>query len=205
MSSRRARAVWPLIALTVAALSLSACSSGDAGVLVHSTPPSSETVGVTVFPVGQRPSIPTLHGTTLTGTSLSLADLRGQVVVLNAWASWCDPCREESPLLADVARRTKPSGVRFVGIDEQDTAAGALAFSAKAGTNGYEHLVDSDGLMLASLRLVPRSGIPSTLVLDREGRVAVRVIGVVDAATFESMVESVAHESLAMSASPATS
>jgi thiol-disulfide isomerase/thioredoxin len=149
---------------------------------------------VTRYPPGQRPSIPDLSGTTLDGAQLALGSLRGEVVVLNVWASWCEPCRNESPLLARVSAATSSSGVRFVGIDEQDQAAAARAFSASAGTT-YPHLLDADGALLRSLRLVPSSGIPSTLVLDRTGAVAVRVIGPVDAATFPTLVESVAGPS----------
>jgi len=111
-------------------------------------------------------------------------------VVLNVWASWCEPCRDESPLLAKVASSTRSAGVRFVGIDEQDRAESARTFAAAAGAD-YPHLVDSAGSLLASLRIVPSSGIPSTLVLDRRGEVAARVIGPVDAATFEQLVRSV--------------
>ena len=147
-------------------------------------------VGVTTYPVGQRPSIPALSGATLDGGTLELSSLRGHVVVLNVWASWCDPCRAESPTLAAVARDTASSGVRFVGVDEQDRPEPARAFAASAGTT-YPHLVDPDGTLLGSLRLVPSSGIPSTLVIDGTGAVAARVIGPVDASTFEGVVRAV--------------
>jgi thiol-disulfide isomerase/thioredoxin len=111
-------------------------------------------------------------------------------VVLNVWASWCEPCRGESPLLGRVAAATSGAGVRFVGIDEQDRADAARTFAASAGTT-YPHVQDPDGSLLHSLRLVPSSGIPSTLVLDESGAVAVRVIGPVAPETFQALVESV--------------
>jgi thiol-disulfide isomerase/thioredoxin len=152
-------------------------------------------VGVTGYTTGQRPSIPDLSGSTLDGSALTLSSLRGHVVVLNVWASWCGPCREESPLLARVAAATNAAGVRFVGIDEQDHADAARTFAASAGAR-YPHIVDPDGALLARLRLVPSSGIPSTLVLDRSGAVAARVIGPVDPQTFQALVVSVAREAV---------
>jgi thiol-disulfide isomerase/thioredoxin len=147
-------------------------------------------VGVTTFAVGDRPSIPDIAGTTLDGSRLALSSLRGHVVVLNVWASWCEPCRDESPLLGRVAAATSSSGVRFVGMDEQDQADAARAFAASSHTT-YPHVLDADGRLLRSLRLLPSSGIPSTLVLDDTGAVAARIIGPVDPATFRSLVDSV--------------
>jgi thiol-disulfide isomerase/thioredoxin len=149
-------------------------------------------VGITVYAPGQRPSIPDVAGPTLGGTQLAVSTLRGNVVVLNVWASWCGPCRDESPLLARVSAATQSSGVRFVGIDEQDRPDAARAFAASAGTT-YPHVQDTDGALLRTLRLLPSSGIPSTLVLDRTGAVAARVIGPVDAASFQDLVLSVAR------------
>ena len=185
-----------IAAAMVTCVLVAGCSSSEgAGTRVStpSTPVDSSAgggVGVTLFPPDQRPSIPELSGTTLHGDPLTLSSLRGHVIVLNVWASWCGPCRVESPVLASVARATEGVGVRFVGLDEKDGSDAALAFSAAAGTT-YPHIVDSDGALLASLGLVPGSAIPSTLVIDASGRVAARVIGAVDPATFEALVRSV--------------
>ncbi len=178
-----------------ACLLLAGCgTAGTAGSPVRtgtSAAPSDQSVGVTVYPAEQRASIPDVSGPTLDGGSWTLSGQRGHVVVLNVWASWCEPCRAESPVLAAVARATAAAGVRFVGIDEQDRPDAARAFATSAGAT-YPHVVDADGMLLRSLRLVPSSGIPSTLVLDGTGHVAARVIGAVDAATFADLVRSVA-------------
>ena len=193
-----ARDGYRLVGIALTAVVLSACAGvAGAGTRVATSAPSSTTalgVGVTTYPEGHRPSIPDISGTTLDGSSLSVSSLRGSVVVVNVWASWCGPCRDESPLLGRVAMATRPAGVRFVGIDEQDHADAARSFAASAGT-AYPHVVDPDGSLLSSLRLVPSSGIPSTLVLDRTGEVAARVIGPVDPVTFQAVVESVAGAS----------
>jgi thiol-disulfide isomerase/thioredoxin len=148
-------------------------------------------VGVTTYAAGSRPALPEVSGRTLDGTETSLASRHGHVVVINIWASWCGPCRTESPALARAAEQTAGLGVLFVGIDEQDVAANARAFAEEAGTT-YPQLVDEDGTILAALRLVPLSAIPSTIVLDPKGDVAVRVIGPIDPATFTGLVRSLA-------------
>ena len=167
-----------------AAAGSSSTSSGSGA-----TSPSARTV--TTYPAGRRPSIPVVSGTTLTGSRLALSSLRGHVVVLNAWASWCEPCRGESPALARIARRTAPLGVRFVGLDEEDRTGAARAFAKKAGTT-YPSVIDSDGRLLGTLRLVPPAAIPSTLVLDPTGRVAARVVGAIDETSFEALLRSLA-------------
>ena len=182
-------------ALTGAALMAGCAATAAPPAVVGSSAPAaaSQTLGVTHYALGQRPQIPELAGTTLDGTSLEVKSLRGQVVVLNAWASYCEPCRTESPALARVAKQTAALGVRFVGLDEQDRADPARAFAASAGAT-YPELVDADGALLGSLRLVPPSAVPSTLVLDRAGRVAARVIGAGDGTTLDALVRALAAE-----------
>ena len=163
--------------LAMAALALAACSSG--------TDPGQGFVGgpgtVTEVRAGDRPQAPTLRGTTLDGRAFDLAAYRGQVVVLNFWGSWCPPCRAEAPALERVAAALKPSGVVFVGVDTRDLDQDAArAFLRNVGTT-YVNLDDSDGrLALAfqqgSVRLPPQA-IPSTLVVDRQGRLAARILG----------------------------
>ena len=180
------------MAVLVSACALTACTSSGLGTPI-ATNPNQAGVGTTTFKPGERPSVPTLAGTTLEGTSFSTADVRGKVVVVNAWASWCEPCQQESPALARIAKTIRPLGVEFLGLDEEDTVANAKAFAVKAGTT-YPHLFDEKGDLLASVKLLPTSGIPSTLVLDRQGRVAIRVIGVIHEPEFQVLLESLAAE-----------
>lgn len=90
-------------------------------------------------------------------------------------------------MLATAARTLKPEGVRFLGVDEQDTTAKARAFVTSVGAT-YPSLVDSDGLLLRRLRLLPQLGVPSSLVLDRHGRMAARVIGPMTAQQLQRIV-----------------
>jgi thiol-disulfide isomerase/thioredoxin len=117
-----------------------------------------------------------LSGSTLEGAPLDLAALRGQVVVLNVWGSWCPPCRAEAPALERVSADLRDDGVAFVGINTRDEEVSAKAFQERFVS--YPSLSDPDGRALLALRsAVPPSAIPSTLVLDREGRPVVAVLG----------------------------
>jgi len=163
-------------------VAITGCSvSGPATSGVSQSGQAPVVVGETSYPVGQRPLVAALSGPTLTGSTLSLQSLIGNIVVLNAWASWCDPCRQESPDLAKVSRALAAAGVRFVGLDEQDITSHAIAFAKQVGAD-YPHLIDSDGSLLVKLAIVPPAAIPSTLVIDRTGHVAARFIGATTAA-----------------------
>src|SRR5450759_3778509 len=114
---------------------------------------------------------------TLAGQKLSLASYRGNVVVINFWGSWCPPCRQEAPALGSLARRLRSRDVRFLGVDIQDNPSGAQAFMRTFSIT-YPSLNDpSDEIALAFRGTVPPAGIPTTLLIDRSGRIAARIIG----------------------------
>jgi thiol-disulfide isomerase/thioredoxin len=99
------------------------------------------------------------------------------VVVLNFWGSWCSPCRAEAPDLAALASQFRSRGVRFVGIDIQDEPSSAEAFMHTFRIS-YPSLNDpGDEIALAFRKTVPPSAIPTTLVIDRRGRIAARIVG----------------------------
>jgi len=133
--------------------------------------------GTTYFAVGTRPRAPDISGKTLTGSRLRLSDYRGSVVVLNFWGSWCAPCRAEAPDLAALASRYRSQGVRFLGIDIQDEPSSAEAFMHTFRIT-YPSLNDpADEIALSFRKTVPPSAIPTTLVIDRKGRIAARIVG----------------------------
>jgi thiol-disulfide isomerase/thioredoxin len=130
-------------------------------------------LGLTVFEPSQRSTLPALVGSTLSGRQLTASSYAaGSPLVVNVWASWCSPCRRELPLLADAARR----GVRILGIDERDSASHAQSFARGHGVR-YPSLSDPDGRVLASLRVLPQTGLPSTLVVDSSGLIVATVVG----------------------------
>ena len=110
------------------------------------------------------------------GGSESLADYRGQVVVLNFWASWCKPCRAESPLLERWHRRIRDRGATVLGVDILDVTGRAEDFVDEYGLT-YPMLKDKDGEGLDKFGVV---AYPETFVIDRQGRIAAVARGPVD-------------------------
>ncbi|MFI0352422.1 TlpA family protein disulfide reductase [Actinomadura sp. 9N407] len=171
----RARAI-------VGAVAVSALVAGCAGNTAQSGPGGSDNRfiagdgNVQEIKPADRKGPPKVTGTTLDGKQLSLADFRGKVTVVNFWASWCAPCRGEAPSLEQVHNETKAKGVQFVGVAFKDGKENAQAFERKFKVT-YPSLFDASGQITLAFREVPPNAIPTTLVLDREGRVAARVIG----------------------------
>ncbi|MFJ7591257.1 TlpA family protein disulfide reductase [Streptomyces sp. NPDC097617] len=128
-----------------------------------------------------RPAAPELSGDDLDGKPLALAGFRGQVVVLNVWGSWCAPCRAEADDLDRLERETREHGVRFLGINTRDPDRAAARSFVRAHGLGFPSLHDPTGALL--LRFPPAllnpQAIPSTLVIDRRGRIAVSIGGAV--------------------------
>ena len=174
MTRPRAAALTGLTA-ALAALALTACSSGPSTPTGNSFPAGDGVVTV-IDPQRRQPPV-ALAGTTLTGEALDLASWRGRTVVLNVWGSWCAPCRQEAATLESAYRQLSARGVAFVGVDtREDDPAQAKAYLARYGIT-YPSLVDTGGLLLSLRGVVAPNSIPSTLVIDARGRVAARVSG----------------------------
>ena len=122
------------------------------------------------------------------GSELRLSDYRGKVVVLNFWATWCAPCRAEMPEFAEAARTFEGQGVTFVGINVEDNEDDARAFTVDTP---YRSIVDKDGSLLAQIPDIPPRSLPVTVILDRDGRVAVQIVGPVVLGTLEDTIASV--------------
>jgi thiol-disulfide isomerase/thioredoxin len=171
-----------VVALVACAVPVAACAGGP---IAENTPASSGkgfvggSASTSYYQPGSRPMSPPVSGTTLAGQRFRLAADRGSVVVLNFWGSWCAPCRAEAPALAALARRFSREHVRFVGVDVRDSVPAAQAFDAAFGLS-YPSLRDpGEQIALAFQATVPPAAIPTTLLIDRTGRIAGRVIGTV--------------------------
>jgi thiol-disulfide isomerase/thioredoxin len=136
---------------------------------------------------------PAIRGETLDGKDLDVSAMRGKVVVLNFWASWCAPCRAESPALVAVAKQTAPLGVSFVGVNFKDERGPARRF-ADVHDVPYPSLFDQPGVILTRLiKYVPQQP-PSTLLLDRSGRIAALFSGGVTETELAGRVRTLAEE-----------
>ncbi len=106
--------------------------------------------------------------TTLDGAQINLASLKGRVVVVNFWASWCAPCREEAPVLERVWQQYKDKDVVIVGVAYTDTEKNARAYLQEFG-NTYPNGLDI-GTKISEMYNI--QGVPETFVIDRQGNVA---------------------------------
>jgi peroxiredoxin len=196
MMRRPARLAAAAAAVAVT-LSPAACSEGQ----VQRSETAGDQTGfvagtgvVTTVPPGDRAPAVDFGGPLLGGGDVELADQRGRVVVLNVWGSWCAPCRKEAPALQAVHEATRDQGVQFIGVNTRDTESGAQAFVEQFGLT-FPSVVDASGARLLAFRdTLPPAAIPSTLVLDREGRVAARVLGEITEASLRDLVTDVAGE-----------
>nr|MBA2599961.1 TlpA family protein disulfide reductase [Actinomycetota bacterium] len=119
--------------------------------------------------------------------SLRLSDLRGDVVVLNFWASWCSPCRIEAPDLQAVWQDYRDQGVRFVGVDELDDTFAAQGFVREFAIT-YPSVFDPSGSLADDFGFI---GLPATYVIDRQGNIVYRFQGFIDGPTLRSSLDEV--------------
>ncbi len=186
------------VAAGALALTLAACGAQDSG--------AGDVVGqgfvsgdgsVQQWTPEERQEPVTVEGTTFEGDEVTTADWRGDVVVLNTWYAGCAPCRAEAPDLVELATERADEGVRLLGINTEDDAGTGLAFQ-RTFEVPYPSIEDRSGQVVARLSgVVPLQAVPSTVVLDAEGRVAARVIGQVAGSTLDAIVDDVLAEDAA--------
>jgi peroxiredoxin len=177
---RRSSSRTLIAALAAAsALALAGCSTTSSGSSDSSGTNFVKGTGETsTVSVKDRGAPISISGKDLDGKQLSLSDYRGKIVVLNVWGSWCSPCRAEADGLETVYNADKAKGVQFVGIDTRDLqTAQPKAFVADHNIT-YPSLYDPAGDLLLKFpagTLNPQT-IPTTIILDRQGRVAARAL-----------------------------
>ena len=150
---------------------------------------------VETIPAAERDAPVELKGELLDGTAWDAASARGKVLVLNVWGSWCAPCVAEAPDLQKTwaGLQADKAAVQFMGIDFREDPARGAAFAKKAGIT-YPSLSDESGVAILALQGKAPT-VPTTLVLDTEGRIAARVNGPATASTLRGLVDDVVAES----------
>ncbi len=160
--------------VTAVLLFASGCSSGtdatvQGGTFTFVSPGGKLEFG---YPADQRGRLPELSGPDLSGAkTVAVSDFPGKIVVINFWGSWCSPCRAEAPALQAASQDLAGHGVQFLGINVKDPQGAGAAFNASKQIT-YPSIYDFAQRTLFSLRGYPTSSIPSTIVLDRQHRVA---------------------------------
>ncbi|RIQ35664.1 TlpA family protein disulfide reductase [Jiangella rhizosphaerae] len=187
-----------LLLAAAAALALAGCSDGrversdnanQAGYIAGDGT-------ISIYEPAERKAAPEFSGELLDGGEFQLADRLGDVVVLNVWGSWCPPCRREAPDLQAAYEALEPEGVQFVGVNvrEPNGQRPAQQFEDEFGIT-YPSIYDPEAASLLAFRdTVPPAAIPSTLVIDREGRIAARVLGPLGETTLTDIVREIAAE-----------
>ena len=149
----------PLVALGLVALCL-ACAAPDR-------------------PSGKGVPAPDITVSSMAGDTVHLASFRGTPVLLNLWATWCEPCKEETPYLESVARKYGPRGLKVVGLSQDARGSDeAIASFVKQYGMTYTVLRDPDMVAMERYAIV---GLPTTILLDRQGIIRYVTIGAASA------------------------
>jgi thiol-disulfide isomerase/thioredoxin len=148
---------------------------------------------LTRIPPEQRQELPIVSGPALgSNRTISSQDYRGKVVVINVWGSWCPPCRKEAPDLQAASVETKDTS-QFIGITSKDYDPAPAEAFVRSFQITYPSIYDPNGkVLLAFAEELPPSAIPSTMIIDRQGRLAVRVLSEVSKITLVDMINDVA-------------
>ncbi|WP_255955227.1 TlpA family protein disulfide reductase [Streptomyces odontomachi] len=195
-SAPRSRAALLTVAAAATALTLTACSSGGTSGGSGQTGFVTDAGGISTVKPAERKDGPQLDGETLDGKKLDVDSYRGKVVVLNMWGSWCPPCRAEAPNFAKVAKDTTGQDVQFVGINTRDRSKGPARAFEQDYDMPYPSLYDPAGKLMLRFpkgTLNPQS-IPSTIVLDRKGRIAARSLKALSVHDLRKMIDPLVAE-----------
>lgn len=190
-----------VVVLTAVALAVTGCSSANDELADQYR--SGENLNyisgdgtVTEFEIEERQAPVAFEGVLEDGTEVSSDDYAGEVLVVNFWYAECPPCRAEAPLLEQTHQAYREQGVEFLGVNVRNQADTALAFSRTFGVT-YPSIMDADtgSAQLAFAGTVAPNAVPTTLILDKQGRVASRILGqVTDESTFETLIRDAAAE-----------
>lgn len=207
-SGQRGRALGA--ALMIAALALVACGSESDDLAQRASNDGTNYVAgdgsVEELAPESRGESVEFESVTFDGTEVTPETFQGEVSVINFWYAACAPCRVEAPDLQDVHEEFESDGVQFFGVNTRDTQATAEAFERNFGIT-YPSMEDRSGqVVMAMTDYVHPSAVPTTLVLDRQGRVSARVVGIIEAGTLRALIDAALqedHDEAAAAADPA--
>ncbi|GAA1182299.1 TlpA family protein disulfide reductase [Nesterenkonia xinjiangensis] len=193
------RALLGASGLMAGLLVMSACSSENDRLAEQAANDGSNYVAgdgsVQEFAPEERGEPVHFESTLFDGSAVDPARWTGEVVVINFWYAACAPCRVEAPDLAELHQEFADDGVQFYGVNTRDTQPTAEAFERRFGIE-YPSMEDRDGrVMLAMTDYVPPSAVPTTLVLDRDGRVSARILGIAEPGTLRALITTALEES----------
>lgn len=186
-----ARVAFPAVAAAVIAGLLTGCTSNESLAQQYREGDDKGYIAgdfrVVEIPDVERGQPVVFEGVTETGEPVSSDDYRGRVLVVNFWYAACGPCIVEAPALEQVWQEYRDAGASFLGVNTYDQPATALSFARDNGVT-YPSVIDvNDGnVKLAFAQVTPIQATPTTLVIDRSGRVAARVIGQLEGASILS-------------------
>jgi peroxiredoxin len=187
----------PLPLLAGALVLLAGCSTGSDAVDVNNGGEFRFVAGTPageVIPPDERAAAPEFSGSLLGGGEFSSGELDSDVAVLNFWGSWCAPCRVETPEFQEVYADVRDDGVQFLGLNVKETNDQfAKAFVDRFGIE-FPSLYDPRGEVALAFRGYPANAIPSTIVLDPEGRVAAVYTGTVSKADLHAVIDEILGE-----------
>lgn len=197
----RRRLISSTLLTGVGALLLSGCgSSGDALSQQAKAGDNKNYIAgdgsVTEYAPADRKQPIVLKGALFDGTAVDSRGWAGKVTVLNFWYAACAPCRLETPRLQALSEQFKSKGVQFYGVNVRDEEPAATAFERTFGVT-YPTLQDKDGgILLAMTQYVPPQAVPTTLVIDKQGRVASRILGLADQGILKSLIDGAVNEAV---------
>ena len=182
------KSIAVLIALT-SLFALTGCSSGGISKASESAFVSGDGTAVFIKPA-DRKAAPSISGKTLDGSSIHVD--KSKVAVINVWASWCSPCRAEAPIFQDFS--VKNPDIQFVGILTRDNISAAQSFASRFGLT-YPTLTD-DSILTSFRGSLIANAIPTTLIIDAQGRVAARISGATSVALLKDLLTRVSGKAI---------
>ena len=142
----------------------------------------------------ERIFAPSFGKTEFLNNPVDLNNLKNKVVLVNVWGSWCSPCRKEAPELEELFLKFKNNNVVFVGINIRDSKVAANKFIENFNIT-YTNIYDRDGILLLGFKdSLPANAIPSTILIDKNGKVAARQLGPIDKSLIQGFIEELIEE-----------